>query len=166
MKRLTIICAAMMALLVANDAISSENHADPSGEGLVLIINRSSLVLKNNIDMMIHNAGAKPVRVLKEFRPHPVFFNLNLVKDDGSIIFTPGAGKISFGRSVRYVELDSNEFVGVSLNLDEIYGELAPGKYKLNVVYHNQYGQDCFKGRLQSNTIEISISEKEMRQVP
>ena len=116
--------------------------------------------------VLIENTGPNSVTVLKEFRPVPVFFSLNLTKADGTPIGAPGGGKISFGGEVQYVTLAPGELVGISIPLKDVVTDLHAGKYTLMVEYHNQYGENCFQGTLASNTIDIVVADRMTRPAP
>lgn len=107
------------------------------------------------IRVFIENTGNSDITILKEFKPLPVFFSFHLTKEDGTPISIPGGGKISFGSEPQHVILRPAEFVGVKINICDLDGKLSSGRYKLSVEYHNQYGSNCFKGILKSNTINF-----------
>jgi hypothetical protein len=107
------------------------------------------------------NDGPAPVRVLRHFLPLPVFFELDLVRDDGTPVATIGAGKIAFSEGEPdYADLRPGELVGVAFDLVDVLppGEsLAAGSYLLTATYHNQYGEDCFQGVLRSRQLPLTL---------
>lgn len=105
------------------------------------------------------NRGRVPVRLLAEFQPLPVFFSFELVRDDGTPIALPGAGKIDFGPGQpECLDLEPGEMHATDADVAEPLGAgLQPGRYTLAVTYHNQYGEDCFQGVLHSNRIELDV---------
>ena len=110
--------------------------------------------------VLLENAGKDSITILKEFAPRPIFFQFNLVKSDGTPIDSPGAGKVDFGRPMKYVTLEPGKFIGITVSLKHVYKELQNGKYELSVQYHNQYGDNCFRGSLISNTIVVVIENE------
>lgn len=103
--------------------------------------------------VLLENVGKGSITILKEFAPRPVFFHYNLIKSDGTPVDLPGAGKVDFDRPMKYVTLEPGEFIGITVSLEDLYKKLQNGKYELSVQYHNQYGENCFRGTLTSNTI-------------
>lgn len=114
------------------------------------------------IQVVFHNKDKRSVMLLKQFEPTPIFFSLNIVKEDGTIIDIPGAGKIAMDR-MEYVKLNTNEMFAHNINIATVLTEpLVPDKYTLSVEYHNQYGGDaCFTGYLMSNTVDFEIVSEE-----
>jgi len=105
------------------------------------------------------NCGNEPARILDSFEPLPVFFAFHLVKADGTPIGMPGMGKIDFGPiPPGYIELRAGEAWSIKVDLAGLIGEsLSAGTYNLSAIYHNQYGDDCFRGRLNSNVVSIEL---------
>jgi hypothetical protein len=106
------------------------------------------------------NVGTDPVRLLRVFDPLPVFFEVDMEMEDGTPIDAPGMGKADLPRHMlRYVDLAPGQEFQATLRLDEVVaaGDVAPGGYTLSLAYHNQYGEDCFQGWLESNTIRIEV---------
>lgn len=130
------------------------NHS----EGIDLIMSRH--IYPNDsipLSLSFTNKGKDSIRLLKHFRPIPIFFSFTVTKSDGTIIDLPGGGKISL-INVEYTELNSNKNFIFDVNLKEILIEpLNVGRYTLSVEYHNQYGNNCFTGYLQSNTVHFEI---------
>jgi hypothetical protein len=44
------------------------------------------------------------------------------------------------------------------LEVAKFVSDLQPGSYKISVTYRNQYGEDCFRGELNSNVLEVNIT--------
>ena len=105
------------------------------------------------------NRGNARVCILGHFLPLPVFFSFDLVKEDGTPIILPGAGKIDFGRqSPPSIELEPGGTWSVVVDLGSLIAEELPaGVYVVSATYHNQYGENCFRGYLRSNTIRINL---------
>jgi len=112
-----------------------------------------------SLRVTLENVGQSPMTVLKKFRPLPVFFAFKIERQDGTPILVPGAGKISIPQdAIQYVTLNEYESFGIRLRIDEIVrGGLEKGSYTISVVYHNQYGEKCFRGRIPSNTIKLKV---------
>lgn len=112
------------------------------------------------IRVMFENRGDEPVSILDAFEPLPVFFSFHLTKSDGTPIPVPGGGKTDFGpQKPDRVKVAPGETFDLTVNLRSlITGPLPPGQYSVSATYHNQYGEDCFTGRLESNSIKIEVS--------
>jgi hypothetical protein len=82
---------------------------------------------------------------------------------NGTPINTLGGGKISLSKdSMKYIELRKGKEYRVKLDLKDFLPEkysLKSGAYNVSVVYRNQYGEDCFKGSLETNTITLHLTE-------
>ncbi len=136
--------------------------AEASGLELSLsTVDTNSIAFTNNnieLALTFTNSGPETVKLLKRFTPTPVFFEFLVVKDDGTPISVPGAGKISFSSPLQYVKLEKGKNHVVRINLEDVLKErLGVGEYNVSVLYKNQYGTDCFKGRINSNIISIKI---------
>jgi urease beta subunit len=105
------------------------------------------------------NNGDTPVRLLDHFQPLPVFFSFQVVKANGTPLLIPGGGKIDFSPGgMRYLELGPGHQRDVAVNPARLLTTpLQPGGYSVAVTYHNQYGEDCFHGTLQSNPVTVEI---------
>jgi hypothetical protein len=111
------------------------------------------------------NISKKKVTILRCFSPLRVFVSFRLTKEDGTPLTRPGGGKVSLLESnIKYITLEPDEFFGFKVKLSDIYdGKLESGKYTLTVQYHNQYGKNCYQGRIKSNAIEFSYSANKGR---
>jgi hypothetical protein len=105
------------------------------------------------------NHGEAPVRLLAEFEPLPVFFAFRLVKADGTPVALPGGGKIDFGPARPACEdLAPGETHAIDVDVGTLLAEpLDSGRYSLSAAYHNQYGEGCFKGTLESNAVDVEV---------
>jgi hypothetical protein len=71
--------------------------------------------------------------------------------------------KVDFGRepAVRYIEIERSKEFTITVRLDEVLpADIDPGDYAVSVWYHNQYGANCFVGRVVSNEIKIQLQKK------
>jgi hypothetical protein len=104
------------------------------------------------------NVSGQPVRMLAETRPLPVFFSFDIVDSAGTPVPVAGAGKIDFGPSgPRFVDIAPDRTREVDLDLGSLAGDWAPGRYRIVVTYHNQYGEGAFQGRLTSNPVDLIV---------
>ncbi len=118
------------------------------------------------IDVVFRNVGDKPVRLLGIFddlAAQRIIFHLKMTDSKGTPIETLGGGKISLSQdSIKYFTLGKDETYTVRLNLKDFLLEnysLKSGSYDVTVIYFNQYGEDCFKGRLKSNPEKLTVAE-------
>jgi hypothetical protein len=116
------------------------------------------------IDVVFQNDGDKTVKLLNVFddsKAVKIFFNVSLTDINETPISTTGGGKISLSEnSVKYTELKKGERYKIRLNLKDFLPEdysLKPGVYNVSVVYRNQYGKDCFKGELKSDSTSLNL---------
>ena len=65
-------------------------------------------------------------------------------------------GKISMRKSISYMTLKKNESFSFILNYETIFPVLASGEYDIKILYNNQYGENCFRGVLESNKIRVT----------
>lgn len=134
-------------------------------EGLELSLctaeTNSVVYTNNNIEVVLTftNNGTDTVTLLKHFTPLPIFFEFKIVKTEGTIIAVPGSGKISFYESsMQYVKLEHGGVHVIQISLADVLKEqLGSGTYSVSVIYKNQYGSDCFKGKVESNQISIQV---------
>ncbi len=118
------------------------------------------------IEIIFRNEEAPILKLLDIFDDadaRKIFFTVNLRDDNGTPVSTVGGGKISISReSMKYLELKKDEQYKVSLNLKDFIPpgfSIEAGRYSVSIVYSNQYGKNCFKGRVESNTIDIYLNE-------
>lgn len=113
------------------------------------------------VEVVFSNSNDTAIRLLDRFEPVPVFFSFTLYRPDETPIALPGGGKIDFmAGSLQYLEVPPDDSLTVTLDLAPLFPsdlELPPGLYRLEAVYHNQYGDGCFRGRLQSPPTTLSI---------
>lgn len=109
------------------------------------------------------NGAAEPVRILDRFEPLQVFFSFHIARADGTPLSTAGGGKIDFGpEPPGYVELRPGESHSIDVDIAGLLSEaLTPGDYSSSATYHNQYGEHCFHGTLESNPITINVRSED-----
>jgi len=107
------------------------------------------------------NMGKNEIKILKTFSNEknlPIWFRLDVVDAEGTPISgIPSGGKISMRGNKNYVALSSKEGFSFFLNAGKLIPVIEKGVYKLKLLYGNQYGEECFKGELKSNTLDIVI---------
>lgn len=118
------------------------------------------------IHIVFHNNGNEPVKLLNIFddsKAVKIFFYVNLTDSKGTPVNTTGGGKISLSeQSIKYVELKKGEKYTVTLNLKDFLPKdysLKSGIYDVSVIYRNQYGENCFKGKLESDSVSLNLNE-------
>ncbi|RQO64383.1 hypothetical protein DBR40_25495 [Pedobacter sp. KBW01] len=131
--------------------IDSENKNAVKSDGLLIKVH-------------FNNLRNETVKLLDLFDPEGIFFSITITKEDGNIISPSGAGKMDFGKAnkFKYIEISQSssytKVLNISATLKKQGISLAPGKYKIKISYHNQYGSDCIKGWFNSNEIPFVIN--------
>lgn len=115
-----------------------------------------------SVQALFRNDCTDTIRLLNQFDPAPVFFSIQISKEDGSVIPLPGAGKIAFDNStLTYIKIPPGEVFVRELDLSELLKQheqkFEKGKYSVKIDYHNQYGENCVQGWYNSNQIEIKV---------
>lgn len=117
------------------------------------------------LEIVFHNKSEKPIRLLNIFdQPDlvKIFFSLDLTDNNETPIDTLGGGKVSLSKdSIKYIELQKGETHSVKINLKEFLPpnvSFKPETYKVSVKYRNQYGENCFKGTLESNSVDLHLT--------
>lgn len=121
------------------------------------------------VDVVFRNVSRANVRILERFQPAedlPIWFTVQFSDAGGTPLSgAKGGGKISLRGALNYVVLKPGEEFRLRLNAAHFFENGIPeGVYRASVEYHNQYGQDCFKGHLQSNAVTITIPPREKRE--
>lgn len=117
-------------------------------------------------NIIFENVSDHHVRILWNFDAQtlPIFFRFDLKSLDGTPVFLPGAGKISFyENSMKYVTLKKGEKRELQINLAELIPDstqVKEGHYNVSVGYNNQYGTDCFKGSVTSNEVQLYLQNQ------
>lgn len=119
-------------------------------------------------DVVFRNNEDDVVRLLNVFddpKSHLIFFIINLRDSNGTPISTLGGGKISLSKdSMKYIELAKGEEFTVRLNLKDYFpsdAAIKAGNYDVSVTYRNQYGENCFRGSVESNTLNLYLNESD-----
>jgi len=116
------------------------------------------------LDVVFTNVSQEAVRLLRYFDDQenlPIWFDLRMTRADGTpVTDVKGGGKIGLRGPLDYVALAPGESFTLRLDVARLAPSLAPGTYSVSLVYRNQYGQDCFKGQLRSDTIAVTLAEK------
>jgi hypothetical protein len=164
MKKLVLI--SLLPLIFNLYSIKTGSTTDTPEMDFIIKCSNGKKMKNDNIiiNMDFKNTSDKQARLLNVFDPLPVFFSINLLAQNGEEISPPGGGKISLDAdSVNYIDLPPQASYDTVLNVSEAlkkYDIILPaGTYKLNMSYHNQYGEDCFTGWFDSNQIEIDVTE-------
>lgn len=110
------------------------------------------------VRVCFHNVSDKPVRLLAETAPIPVFFSFSIADARGTPLPTAGGGKIDFGPAgPDYVEIQPGADWCVDVDLNSLTRLPAPATYRVGVRYHNQYGDNCFRGQLAADPIVVHL---------
>ena len=109
--------------------------------------------------LTFHNMGQEPLRILHWFEPLAVFFWFDLVRADGTPLLIAGGGKTDLVVSdMRYITLEPGEHFELTVDIHPLLPlPFEPGLYTVRVTYHNQYGENCFRGQVVSNPVDVMI---------
>ncbi len=140
--------------------------ADEPGAPLKIAVSAIPGVVytKSNVPLRLRfeNVSGEEIRILRHFEPLPVFFAFDMVDEDGMHVAIPGAGKIDFYEgAMKYATLPAGGTLDVDVNLAEVLTRpelVKPGRYMISVTYHNQYGENCFRGMVSSEPISLTLS--------
>lgn len=158
-RKIAILAAVIFSLGIVSTVLGGGIVIEQKTSLRLVIAKTETFAEDKAVMVLLENAGKGSITILKEFAPRPVFFHYNLIKSDGTPVDLPGAGKVDFDRPMKYVTLEPGEFIGIIVSLKDVNKELPHGKYELSVQYHNQYGDNCFRGVLTSNTINMVIDD-------
>jgi hypothetical protein len=118
------------------------------------------------LKVTFENTSEGDVRILQAFKDPavlPVFFRFGITASDGTPIATRGGGKVTLSpESYQYAVLKRGQKLEVIADVARVLPDgvkLKEGTYHFNLVYQNQYGADCFKGRVESNIIEVRLAD-------
>lgn len=118
------------------------------------------------LDIVFRNNADESIRLLNTFddpKTKRVFFSVTLRDSNETPLFTAGGGKVDFSSdSLKYIELKKGEETAVRINLMDFAPpncSLKSGIYSVSIIYRNQYGENCFKGTLESNSLNLSLSK-------
>ncbi|MDQ3491024.1 MAG: hypothetical protein M3449_08165 [Acidobacteriota bacterium] len=116
------------------------------------------------LDIIFRNNADEPVKLLNLFddpKAKKILFNVTLRDSSESPIFINGGGKIALSQdSMKYIELKKGEETLVKINLTDFVPEnysLKPGVYSVIITYRNQYGENCFRGTLESKSLNLVL---------
>jgi hypothetical protein len=108
------------------------------------------------------NTSKHSERLLKYFADLenlPIWLQLNLTLKDGTPVSgIRGGGKINLRGPLEYTLIAPGDTFYLNVNVaDLVTAPLQEGTYLLSLTYRNQYGDNCFKGELNSNTLEVAV---------
>lgn len=118
------------------------------------------------LEIVFTNVSSYTINLLDAFdtsNKKRIFLTVTLRDGHESPFFTSGGGKISFSKnSMKYIELKKGEQTSVRINLidyDLPHETLKAGLYSVLVTYRNQYGEDCFKGTVTSQPLNLVLNK-------
>ena len=107
------------------------------------------------------NVSSNDVRLLRTFSKQynqRVWFSMEVVGEDGTPALPVAAGgKVSIRGAMEYIVLHPNESFGFVLDYRGLVPSLSPGRYRVKVTYSNQYGRDCFRGKVSTEPFEVKV---------
>lgn len=133
---------------------------------LVISLVGSSPVQNDRIvlNTVFENVSDDKVRILDSFdvqKNLPIWFQVQMVRLDGTPVSgVRGGGKINLRGTLKYVTLKPGERFQLQLDIAKMMTERYVGDFKISLLYRNQYGQDCFKGVVNSNTLALSLVDR------
>ncbi len=175
-KILTALMLTMITSLLAW-SVNMLNAADSPPLKLTLSTMPDTKYTVGNIPLKLtfQNTSEGQIRILDCFNDPQalrIFFWFDVRRDNGEVVYIPGGGKISISKGdFKYITLEKDGKFELLINLNDIMlpstekkagvpnTELRVGTYSIFVTYHNQYGDDCFKGFINGNTIKVNITE-------
>ncbi len=161
----SIVSILLIGIVVAQIVKSRNNNA---GLKLNLQTVTGTNYCKENFPLVLsfENSSENTIRILDAFndpKALPVFFGFEIKDSNGTPIALPGAGKISISKnSEKYIELEKGGKYEITINLKDIIPQTTQLKndvYSVSVTYRNQYGDNCFKGQIKSNVIQVVLNE-------
>lgn len=152
--------SAMLCLLAANTVQGEED-----GQPLRFTISRktegSSATSLGDIWGTFKNVSEGDVRLLKlpdSSNSLRFWFSMVVANTNGTpVLDTPVGGKISLRGLQEYILIKPQESYHFRLDHSRLMPELPSGVFHIKVIYRNQYGEDCFCGILESNSIDVEI---------
>lgn len=118
------------------------------------------------VDIVFRNNDELPIRILDVFddkQATRIFFTI-VLRDQAGTPYGPfGGGKISLlKKNLKYIELRKGDEFKVRINLKDFLpkrSSLKSGDYEISVSYFNQYGDACFKGRVESEAVILKLQD-------
>lgn len=112
------------------------------------------------LDVTFKNTGKKTIRLLDKFTPElmdNLFFSVYIWNEQGKKVVSSIAGaQVSFSSNIPYKEIEPGETYTVAVPLKWRFCK-DPGKYKLELVYHNRYGKNCVNGSFKAPPVYYTI---------
>lgn len=115
---------------------------------------------KPYLDVTFKNTGNKTIRLLDRFTPElmkALFFSVFIWNEQGEeVVSSQARALVSFSSDVPYKEIEPEGTYTIAVPLE---GRICtkPGKYKLELVYHNRYGKNCVNGNFKAPPVYYTI---------
>ena len=168
----------MTSWTLAKDQILEDNQNDGINPSLEVKIRTpiNATYTKNHVVLGVtfENVSDKPIRLLRVFKPTPAFFKINsLMNRVNTLVVVPtpeiepkAQVKLSQADSLKYLELEAGESFTAPVDVSELLPpNLKEGLYEISLIYHNEYGVNCFKDTKTTEGVWISIIEEPMEEV-
>ena len=108
------------------------------------------------------NVSGGDVRILRAFDDEKIlrfWFSMVVVDTNGTpVLDLPMGGKIALRSTREHLLLKPQESFSFRFNSGVLVPKLAPGSYAVRMIYQNQYGEDCFRGKLESNSLDLKVT--------
>jgi hypothetical protein len=126
------------------------------------------------LKVTFENVSGKRVRLLRVFKPTTAFFKVNglMNRANTSVSVPKLAVKPEIQADLRrpgswqYLELEPNESFTTQVDVSDLLpSNLEEGLYEISLTYHNEYGENCFKGTMTTEGAWFSIIEEPVENV-
>lgn len=150
----------IIGLMLFLQLIMAENVMLPLRLDISLVDDMLSTETNVPLRVTFKNISEVQVKILDKFEEKYFYmWFIVQIKDENEtpLLNLPGSGKISIRGVKEYIELNPSEEYSFDINIADILSDINPGEYRLCLTYKNQYGDDCFKGMLDSNEIALCV---------
>jgi hypothetical protein len=130
---------------------------------LTIVLSKSAVATPRRllVDLEFKNTSKSSIHLLKYFKDETnlsIWFQLHMTLLDGTPVpGIRGGGKIGLQEPLEYVMVPPGKTFSLQIDFAKFVTDLQPGTYEMSITYRNQYGNDCFKGELTSNTVVVQV---------
>lgn len=161
------ISGCMIALAMTSWALaqngSSVEVGDPALQ-VTLSTNASVIYTRKRVPLRVtFEVAESNIRLLRLFKPTREFFDVSLEDTAGNLVpvlkSAPATqDSIPSTKDLQYLELRDGEAFSTQVDVAELLPQdLKEGRYRITLTYHNEHGDNCFRGTKKSNSVVVSI---------